>query len=131
VYLQEHIEQLLPIHAALFEEHRIKSIKSLMTSMITAELRVHCRIVEQLSTGLEALSALDPQQTPSLLSPSSHPQSSSGNNNNNNNINALRSSSGSSLIHAGRSTSTSSVSGATQNQNPNSGGSVRGSIDKE
>ena len=47
------------MHARLFEKHRLKSIKRLLSTTLQAELRYHCRAIEELSAALHAISDLD------------------------------------------------------------------------
>ncbi len=50
---------MLPINAQLFEEHRVKSIKQLLTRMLRSELHIHCRAIEDLSAALSEICTLD------------------------------------------------------------------------
>ena len=53
--LTQETEQSLPIHAELFEKHRIRSLKKLLTTILRAELKFHCRAVEDISLVLSSL----------------------------------------------------------------------------
>ena len=49
-------DQSLRIHSELFEKHRLKSIKKIITNLLYSEISYHCRAVEELSLVLESLS---------------------------------------------------------------------------
>ena len=53
--LTSDIERTLPVHSEMFEVHRVKSIKTLLSTVLAAELKYHCRAVEEISTTLAAL----------------------------------------------------------------------------
>ena len=53
--LTQETEQSLPIHAELFERHRIRSLKKLLTTILRAELKFHCKAVEDISLVLTSL----------------------------------------------------------------------------
>ena len=57
---------MLPIHAQLFEEHRVNSIKQMLSRMLRSEIQAHSRAIEDLSAALSGLCALD---IPSILTP--------------------------------------------------------------
>ena len=57
--LTQETEQSLPIHADLFEKHRIKSIKTLLTTILLSELKFHCKAVEDISLVLTSLKDVD------------------------------------------------------------------------
>lgn len=48
-------EDALPIHMEMFEKHRIGVLKGLLESVIMAELKHHCKAVEDLSGVLSKL----------------------------------------------------------------------------
>ena len=49
-------DQSLRIHSELFEKHRLKSIKKIITNLLYSEISYHCRVVEELSLVLQSLS---------------------------------------------------------------------------
>jgi hypothetical protein len=49
-------DQSLRIHNDLFEKHRLKSIKTIISNLLYSEISYHCRAVEELSAVLESLS---------------------------------------------------------------------------
>ena len=53
--LTSDIERTLPVHSEMFEVHRVKSIKTLLSTVLAAELKYHCRAVEEISMTLAAL----------------------------------------------------------------------------
>ena len=56
---QHYTEQSFPLHAKLFEKHRLRSIKRIMTTAIRAELKYHCKAIEELTAALNALSEVE------------------------------------------------------------------------
>ena len=46
---ESYMNQSFRIHAKLFEDHRIKSIKKLLSMMLYTELRYHCKVIEELT----------------------------------------------------------------------------------
>ncbi len=63
---REHRQQVLPLHTKLFEEHRQQCILSLVSRMLTSDIRYHCRAVEELSTALAALEEITCAQPASI-----------------------------------------------------------------
>jgi hypothetical protein len=53
--LTQEAEHTLPIHADLFEKHRIKSLKNMLITILSAELRFHCKAVAEISLVLTSL----------------------------------------------------------------------------
>ena len=53
--LTSDIERTLPVHSEMFEVHRVKSVKTLLATVLAAELKYHCRAVEEISSALAAL----------------------------------------------------------------------------
>lgn len=51
---KEYCKLVLPIHTAMFDQHRTRSIKEVITGMLRCEIRYHCKAVEELSAVLEA-----------------------------------------------------------------------------
>jgi FAM92 protein len=60
------LERSLPVHEELFESHRVKAMKKILSTVLTAELRYHCKAVEQLSAALAALNEVPTDEDPSL-----------------------------------------------------------------
>ena len=54
-----HTTQSFPIHAMLFEKHRLNSMKRLIGGMLQAELRFHCRAVEELTLATIAMADIE------------------------------------------------------------------------
>lgn len=54
--------QALPIHANLFEVHRIKSMKNILSNLLHSEIRYHCRAIEELSIVLESIANIDTEE---------------------------------------------------------------------
>ena len=50
---------MLPIHAQLFEDHRMNSIKQMLTRMLRSEIQAHCSAIEDLSAALSYVCSLD------------------------------------------------------------------------
>jgi len=55
--------QALPIHASLFESHRIKSMKNLFSNLLHSEIRYHCRAIEELSVVLESIANIETEES--------------------------------------------------------------------
>ena len=55
--------QALPIHASVFESHRIKSMKNLFSNLLHSEIRYHCRAIEELSAVLESIANIETEET--------------------------------------------------------------------
>lgn len=53
--LTSDIERTLPVHSEMFEVHRVKSIKTVLSTVLAAELKYHCRAVEEISAALASL----------------------------------------------------------------------------
>ena len=53
--LVQELEHSLPIHANLFEKHRTKALKKILITILNAELRFHCKAVEEISLVLTSL----------------------------------------------------------------------------
>lgn len=49
-------DQSLRIHTELFETHRLKSVKTIISNLLHSEISYHCRAIEELSAVLESLS---------------------------------------------------------------------------
>ena len=60
--LTSDIERTLPVHSEMFEVHRVQSIKTLLATVLAAELKYHCRAVEEISAALAALKEI-PDET--------------------------------------------------------------------
>lgn len=56
---QSDIELSLPLHSQLFEKHRIKSMKNVISNLLYSELRYHCKVVEELSQVLQTLEEVE------------------------------------------------------------------------
>jgi hypothetical protein len=54
-----YVDNALPVHAQLFEKHRLKSIKRILSTLLHSELRYHCKVIEELSEVLQSLSDVD------------------------------------------------------------------------
>ena len=54
-YRYSDTQSSLPLHAAMFEEHRLVYMKGVLRSLLYAELSYHSRVVEELSSLLENL----------------------------------------------------------------------------
>jgi hypothetical protein len=55
-------EEALPIHTGMFERHRVRSLKMLLSDVLTAEISYHCRAVEELSLVLSSLTEIKEEQ---------------------------------------------------------------------
>ena len=53
------VQSTLQVHAKLFEKHRVQSLKKVLHTWLTAELRYHCKVVEELSSVLQDLALVD------------------------------------------------------------------------
>ena len=45
----------LQVHAKMFEKHRLQSMRALLKNLLDAELRYHCKVVEDISSVLHDL----------------------------------------------------------------------------
>jgi len=54
-----HPDPTLGIHSNLFEHHRLKSVKKTMRKLLVTELSFHARVLEELSTVLAAVDAIN------------------------------------------------------------------------
>jgi len=52
------VKSTLQIHSKLFEKHRVMTQKKLFQALVVAELRYHCKAVEELSDVLQELSTI-------------------------------------------------------------------------
>ena len=52
-------QSTLPVHVKLFEKYRLKSMTSLIISLVETELRYHCKAVEELSSVISLLKKID------------------------------------------------------------------------
>lgn len=52
------VKSTLQIHSKLFEKHRVMTQKKLFQALVVAELRYHCKAVEELSDVLQELSKI-------------------------------------------------------------------------
>ena len=55
----KHADPMLAIHSHFFELHRLRTIKKTARRLLTLELRHHARVMEELSTVLSAIDAID------------------------------------------------------------------------
>jgi len=53
------VQSTLQVHAKLFEKHRVQSLKKVLHTWLSAELRYHCKVVEELSSVLQDLALVD------------------------------------------------------------------------
>ena len=53
------VQSTLQVHAKLFEKHRVQSLKNVLHTWLSAELRYHCKVVEELSSVLQDLALVD------------------------------------------------------------------------
>ena len=53
--LIQEAEHSLPVHADLFEKHRVKALRNVLMNILNAELRFHCKAVEEISLVLTSL----------------------------------------------------------------------------
>lgn len=53
------VQSTLGVHEKMFEKHRVQSLKTLLQGLVNAELRYHCRVVEELSLVLQDLALVD------------------------------------------------------------------------
>lgn len=56
---ESYMRQSFPIHADIFEEHRIKSIKKLLSMMLYTEMRYHCKVIEELTEVMNKLEEVE------------------------------------------------------------------------
>ncbi len=52
----QYICATLPLHVKMFEKHRLRNLRSIMTELLHRELQFHCRAIEELSVVYESLS---------------------------------------------------------------------------
>lgn len=55
----EFMQGTLQIHCRMFEKHRLHSTRTLLKTLLSAELRYHCRVVEEISAVLQELAAVE------------------------------------------------------------------------
>jgi hypothetical protein len=55
-YRYDACENTLPVHARLFEKHRLKYLKGVLKNLVYSELKYHCRVIEDLTPLLALLS---------------------------------------------------------------------------
>jgi hypothetical protein len=55
----EFVQGTLQIHARMFEKHRLHSMRAVLKTILTAELRYHCRVVEEVSAVLQELALVE------------------------------------------------------------------------
>ena len=60
--LMDHVEHSLDVNYAFFEQYRVKYLVQILTKHVQAELRYHCKAVEELTSALSALNP--PPATP-------------------------------------------------------------------
>jgi hypothetical protein len=72
------LRSLLPIHAKLFEKHRLQEMKAFFRLLLTKEIAYHAKALESYSSLLECLSEIDLQETTSSLALSSSPTITAG-----------------------------------------------------
>ena len=53
----------LPVNARLFEKHRLAYLKGVLKNLVYAELKYHCRVIEDLTPLLALLSENDSKET--------------------------------------------------------------------
>lgn len=53
------IKSTLPIHAKMFEKHRVHNQLKLFRTLIEAELRYHCKAIEELSLVIRELALIE------------------------------------------------------------------------
>lgn len=53
------MQSTLHIHVKMFEKHRVRAMKKLLHTLLSAELRYHCCVVEEISDLLQDLSVVD------------------------------------------------------------------------
>jgi hypothetical protein len=58
------LRSLLPIHAKLFEKHRLQGMKSFFRLLLTKEIAYHAKALESYSSLFECLSEIDNQEIP-------------------------------------------------------------------
>jgi len=57
--LLEQSEKSLEINTSFFEQYRAKCLKAVLVRLLKAELRSHCRAVEELSASLQTVLSLE------------------------------------------------------------------------
>ncbi len=57
------IQSTLPVHARLFERHRVHGMKKIMNTLLLSEIQYHARVVEELSQVLGSLSTVGDDDT--------------------------------------------------------------------
>ena len=57
--VSQFVRSTLPLHAKMFEKHRVQSLKDLLQALLNAELRYHCKVVEELSAVLHDLALVE------------------------------------------------------------------------
>ena len=62
------IRSTLPLHAKMFEKHRVRALRRLLQSLLDCELRYHCRVVEELSAVRRDLALIDEEDEVALTS---------------------------------------------------------------
>ena len=55
----ELLKSLLPVHARLFEKHRLQDMKALLRQMLTKQLTYHAKALESYSQLMECLSEIE------------------------------------------------------------------------
>lgn len=55
----EFVQGTLQIHSKMFEKHRLHSMRTLLRTLLSAELRYHCRVVEEVSAVLQELALVE------------------------------------------------------------------------
>lgn len=73
----ELLKSLLPIHAKLFEKHRLQEMKALLRQMLIKQLSYHAKALESYSQLLECLSEIEDIEVNNNQSSSQSPQAAS------------------------------------------------------
>ena len=55
-------ENILPLHKKLLEKYKIERIKKIMHGIIYAEIKYHCKVVEELSPLISILNSIKPDK---------------------------------------------------------------------
>lgn len=55
----EFVRSTLQVHAKMFEKHRLHNLRAVLQTLLRAELRYHCKAVEEVSEVLKELAAVD------------------------------------------------------------------------
>lgn len=50
-----YVKETLPVHVRMFERHRVANLRSVIRTIVEAELKFHCKAVQELSTVLKTL----------------------------------------------------------------------------